>query len=610
MRRPRHALQVRRSSHNRLHTFNALRNSFLTLHSAFRAKGWEEISVFDIYDDHPAVYLSPDGPNRQPVDLNELPLLDERGAEIPIFSENGIRIPRRRATGLTNSTRLSIMQNLAKVSSLFVTSRPDADAMALDDEFDDDFDEAHTVNNADYELNIENARARERRDVRDTKYTLYPHFFSKTIGQWQSTGVIHTMLPHIRTLSSSLTRPDAAGHAVVALGSQCYNTSAHAMRDRSRFHVVQQGMLTGAAAGSWSTTEKGKATGKTLWNKLCYALPHEHVTAQLERDTGMYNSLRFENNLLIDFNHVRDDVRDGYLFYHDFILPYAQLCTRPQIVNALRDTSVLFPYGVSALFPPLARRSLLVAPMHSHSHSLAMQVFPEVYSWAAYPVTSLLTATWKRYVNPFFGPVPLSRRGVHPNDHKPKPHYIEFLACLERLLNFAYTGNAQVLPTRLMREIWAGRGIVDQGFPFLWPGLTWNTDRRYPLAITLQRWPVHPATERPLTASKCAQVITYGLPHYLVSVRMSSFLDVPPLTLKIAIGVRDRLLHAEPSCSLGPFECDEGAARREAALGRRLPHGQEAPPLGSDRLAFVHRGHRLPRCRASRQRDTTYPSRG
>lgn len=351
MRRPRHALQVRRSSHNRLHTFNALRNSFLTLHSAFRAKGWEEISVFDIYDDHPAVYLSPDGPNRQPVDLNELPLLDERGAEIPIFSENGIRIPRRRATGLTNSTRLSIMQNLAKVSSLFVTSRPDADAMALDDEFDDDFDEAHTVNNADYELNIENARARERRDVRDTKYTLYPHFFSKTIGQWQSTGVIHTMLPHIRTLSSSLTRPDAAGHAVVALGSQCYNTSAHAMRDRSRFHVVQQGMLTGAAAGSWSTTEKGKATGKTLWNKLSYALPHEHVTAQLERDTGMYNSLRFENNLLIDFNHVRDDVRDGYLFYHDFILPYAQLCTRPQIVNALRDTSVLFPYGVSALCP-------------------------------------------------------------------------------------------------------------------------------------------------------------------------------------------------------------------------------------------------------------------
>ncbi|KAI0323783.1 hypothetical protein GY45DRAFT_1264031, partial [Cubamyces sp. BRFM 1775] len=458
-----------------------------THYSAFRAREWEEISVFDIYDDHPAVYLSPDGHNRQPVDLHELPLLDEHGAEVLIFSEDGMRIPRRRAVGLTNMTRLSIMQNLAKVSSLFVTSGPDADAMAVDDEFDDAFDDALNVNDADYELNLENARARERRDVRDTKYTLYPHFFSKTIGQWQSTGVIHAMLPHIRNLSSSLTHPDAAGHAIVALSSQCYNTSAHAMRDRSRFHVVQQGMLTGAAGGPWSTTEKGKATGKTLWNKISYALPHEHVTAQLERDPGMYNSLRFENNLLIDFNHVRDDVRDGYLFYRDFVLPYAQLCTRPQIVNALRDTSVLFPYGV----------------------------FPEIYSWAAYPVTSLLTATWKRYVNPFFGPVPHVRRQVHPNDRKPKPHYIEFLACLERLLNFGYTGNAQVLPTRLMREIWAGRGIVDQGFPFLWPGLTWNADRCYPLAISLQRWPVHPATERPLTASKCAQVITYGLPHYL-----------------------------------------------------------------------------------------------
>ena len=562
--------------------------------------------MFDIYDDHPAVYLSPDAPNRQPVDLHELPLIDEHGAEVPIFSEDGIRIPRRRAAGLTNTTRLSIMQNLAKVSSLFVTRDPDAHPTAVDDDFDDAFDDAPNVNDADYELNLENARARERRDVRDTKYTLYPHFFSKTIGQWQSTGVIHAMLPHIRNLSSSLTRPDAAGHAIVALGSQCYNTSAHAMRDRSRFHVVQQGMLTGAAGGSWSTTEKGKATGKTLWNKICWALPHEHVTAQLERDTGMYNSLRFENNLLIDFNHVRDDVRDGYRFYQEFILPYAQLCTRPQIVKALRETSVLFPYGVSALRPRVlvAQRANRV----SLSSSLCSQVFPEIYSWAAYPVTSLLTATWTRYVNPFFGPVPHTRRQVHPNDHKPKPHYIEFLACLERLLNFGYTGNAQVLPTRLMREIWAGRGIVDQGFPFLWPGLTWNADRTYPLAISLQRWPVHPATERPLTASKCAQVITYGLPHYLVSVHTSSSLLVLPLTLNtLASGLRDRVLHAEPSRTLGPGECDESAARREAGLGRRLPHGQEAPPLGPDRLAFVQGGHRLPRCGASQRRDTTHP---
>ena len=157
---------------------------------------------------------------------------------------------------------------------------------------------------------------------------------------------------------------------------------------------------------------------------------------------------------------------------------------------------------------------------------------------------------WRRHITPYLKAIhqrpsnPASRHAdsaSHAADSKPKPHHVEFVACLERILNFGYTGAAQVLPTKLMRGIWAGRALLEHGFPVFWPGLSFDPNLLASPRVALHMWPIDRATKRPLTASKCAQAITYGMPHYLVS--FSSMLLF--ITHHYVAGIRDRVLHAQ-----------------------------------------------------------------
>ncbi|KAJ2983504.1 hypothetical protein NUW54_g10628 [Trametes sanguinea] len=283
-------------------------------------------------------------------------------------------------------------------------------------------------------------------------------------------------------------RPGAAGRAVVPLSSQCYNTSAHAMRVSKRFHVVQKGMLTGAATGPWATNARGKATASRLAGKVAAAFPHERITAQLRGDGGKKNSLRLENNFMLDLNHLREEYRNGDAIYRHFVLEHARMCERPPIIDALRRTSILFKYAC----------------------------FPDVYAWATLPVTALIEAVWNHHhqARPRRQqPSPQAVRGTV--SRKPQPQYVELIACLERVLNYAYTGAAQALPRQLMYGIWAGRSLLQTGFPMLWIGLSFTGESGAIPSVRVNLWPLDQETKRPLTASKCAQEITYGVPHYL-----------------------------------------------------------------------------------------------
>ena len=143
------------------------------------------------------------------------------------------------------------------------------------------------------------------------------------------------------------------------------------------------------------------------------------------------------------------------------------------------------------------------------------QCFPEIYAWATFPVTSLIEAVWKHHIEQMLCTVVRANR-AREELPKPKPQYVELLAVLERLLNYGYTGAAQALPRQLMQALWPGRSLLDTGFPVLWPGLDFGTDGQCIPHVILKSWPLNPATHRPLTASKSAQQITYGLSHYLV----------------------------------------------------------------------------------------------
>lgn len=352
------------------------------------------------------------------------------------------------------------------LSSLFLHPDTDYDLAEADDEVEED--EEPGINGADFALNEDLHRARARQRSLDTKYTFYPHFYSKHIGQWQADGVINPLVQPVRELSRRLTQPGAAGVALVAMKSQCYNSSAHSMRFSSGTHIVQKGLLTAAATGAWASGARGNATAHKLFGKAQTAFPHERVTAQLQRENsaGKLNSLRLENNFLVDFNHVRDEHRNGDALFRQCVLILSRLCGRSSVVDALRTASALFKYKVRRdVLSPSPRRS--TAPS---------QFFPEIYEFATYPVTSTIEAVWKHHIEP-------NIRAAK----KPKPQYVELLASLERALNYAYTGAAAVIPRQLFRGLWMGRSLLQTGGPMLWPGLVFHGDTP---TVRLQLWPL------------------------------------------------------------------------------------------------------------------------
>jgi hypothetical protein len=89
---------------------------------------------------------------------------------------------------------------------------------------------------------------------------------------------------------------------------------------------------------------------------------------------------------------------------------------------------------------------------------------------------------------------------------------------LERTLNYAHTGNAKVLCTKLMDRSWLSLGLLNDGFPsisdaFIAHGaLTTGS-----LILRCANWPVDSTTRTPLTSSRRSQQLTYGNAHYEVN---------------------------------------------------------------------------------------------
>lgn len=117
----------------------------------------------------------------------------------------------------------------------------------------------------------------------------------------------------------------------------------------------------------------------------------------------------------------------------------------------------------------------------------------------------------------------------------PNPIYVEVISVLERLLNYNYTGAAKVLPRRIMMELWPLRGIMDTGFPVLWPGfIPGGASYGRPPLIDMRMWPVDDVTHRPLVSSRRTQEITYGRPHFVVRLLSRSLLFFAKPAVRLA----------------------------------------------------------------------------
>ncbi|KAI0665777.1 hypothetical protein C8Q78DRAFT_1063237 [Trametes maxima] len=468
---------------------------------------WEEVPIARILANHREVYDSPmtDARNRIE-DLAAVLLLGEDGREVPIYTRDGVYIQRRRPARTLRRNRCSIMQNLSATPGLFAATAGDESEDEVEEELDEGY--AIGIDEADYELNLDHARAAFL--AKRPSYTVYPHFFSKTVGQWQSTGVMAPLVPYLRDLSRTVSARGSGGHAIQPLKSQCYNTVAHRMRHSARFHLAQRGILTAAAAGPWATSPSAKHTAERLQQKIERGgFPHETLAHQLTGGDRDY--LRHEMNILVDFRHLRPELKAGDALYHAVIMGYRKIARRADVMDHLRKTSVIFRRGV----------------------------FPDIYLWASWPIVSLVETTWNSRIRPHFmhaqaaagqglgssqGTVVASSSQLSTGSDavgrtraqtKPDPVYVEWIGVLERILNYALTGHAKVLPRRLMHEIWASRGLLEHGFPTFWPGLTLGGESMSCPEIQLRHWPLDPKTKRPLTASKRSQEITYGSPQYL-----------------------------------------------------------------------------------------------
>lgn len=173
------------------------------------------------------------------------------------------------------------------------------------------------------------------------------------------------------------------------------------------------------------------------------------------------------------------------------------------------------------------------------------QVFPDVYNWVTFPITTLMEAVW---VHKLKTPVEQcknlaelqrvedrssTRTGTKSSAAKtprstrmpwlsrlanaPSPQYVELIAVLERAYNFAHTGAAKVIVRGLMNRLWIGRAIVDGLMPFFLPALKFIGPDLLQPELSMSVWPIDKKTNRPLVASKRAQELTYGSQHFMVS---------------------------------------------------------------------------------------------
>lgn len=128
-----------------------------------------------------------------------------------------------------------------------------------------------------------------------------------------------------------------------------------------------------------------------------------------------------------------------------------------------------------------------------------------------YPLTCLIEHLWKKHE-------PVLKEG-----HVVDPFELETVAMLERALNYAHTGSARVLTRMLMDRAWLSLSVVNDGLPCISSSFIPAGSLSSGLVtIRREKWPVHPVTHVPLTASQRSQELTYGKPHYSVSY-------IPPL---------------------------------------------------------------------------------
>jgi hypothetical protein len=93
---------------------------------------------------------------------------------------------------------------------------------------------------------------------------------------------------------------------------------------------------------------------------------------------------------------------------------------------------------------------------------------------------------------------------------------VEFCSVVERAINYMHTGNTAVIATTVMNPLWVGRALVKDGFPSLNSDFVDIANPEH-IQIKGDIWPFNKLLHRPHSSSQRSHLLTYGEPHFNVS---------------------------------------------------------------------------------------------
>lgn len=255
-----------------------------------RIHDWDVIPTDDIkqqyrnhiYDDHNQF-------SRRRINIDNYPLLDEEGQEIPIFDHNGQRIERRLPLIDDQEAQCGVLVKLKNIHALFNTD----DQLFQHDQL---YNPASSSPPSHY-----------------VHINAYPIAFLGSAGNIQASGIPSCFLPHIAKINQSI-RQDPNSHIrytpssnndsdsdmdiddprhpqliggqpiLKPITSQFYNYIAHRTATRAGNHYSMKGTITAAIAGGFAQSNQHRAKAQELINYCNTALPSDRFKNQIEID--------------------------------------------------------------------------------------------------------------------------------------------------------------------------------------------------------------------------------------------------------------------------------------------------------------------------------------
>ncbi|KAI6111442.1 hypothetical protein F5141DRAFT_1214957 [Pisolithus sp. B1] len=456
-----HATQAERDNWNKDHDYeNIMLFSFsLASHINFSVVDeWANVPPATILAREGKVFTAPPGHHghQEIDDLANYDLLDEDGKEIPIYTAEGYMVLRC-APPNNRSTPGGAFLDLTKAPALFIP----------EDE-EEDF------------------------NICAVPCYLYPLAFTKTLGNMQADGLIHSFQQQLPLINGCLST-HLAGHdeddndslfgdtgdnhnplhgepILRGLRCQAYNSLSHHVWEKIKFHSVQLRRITAAVSGCTATGVSAVSKWEWCLQECEFMLPHEqfHVKVTGGRQP---QSMRFENTYRLEVSAMTPEDKNGSVIYDKVITPLIRTWMHPDVQWSVKQ----------ALVP------------------LATDVVPGIFEWTTYPITCFLELSWNILLPQLQQP-----------DVSIDPHIIEIISVFERVLNYAHTGAAHVLVRALM--YWSMHSWTIHGH-HLDSCLMASPAFGVILSI-MMNWSVDVSAHRPITSSHCMQELTYGFKHY------------------------------------------------------------------------------------------------